>query len=439
MAVGDRFKKFDLAKLRTYEKYDIAETEQKIVQPQVKFNPSSVNTSYNKNLLIEFQNALLEKVENIPVWFEYTKEKQQELVENFFDNRIKNYPEYTFSIEDRMTFTQDLYKSISGFGKLDYLLKQDNITMVLVNNHNVLIEISGKILNADLKLNESQVDFLLKNIYHNAGIDNKNTDTIINCKIDNFLITILKEPVFSSGKAITIRKQPQKLGFGELTDVKFMPKDVAELLLTIIQGRKNIIITGAHTSGKTFLADNILTAALNYSRTAVIEDIPQLITKNEKISKYCTKSITDICDFMTLFNAIIQTAPEYILSDIKNNGFIAQILDYAATSKGNIITMPALNAENIMTKAIGLLQTCGYSEKLAKSVFLNSIDYIITVEKNENYGWRIAALTEVTQAKTTAQSLKDIYNVNENIILKAEAVPQPPIDNTSIRSRFTKI
>ncbi len=439
MAVGDRFKKFDLVKLRTYEKYDEPVTEQKTVQPQIKFAPNNLNVNYCKNLLVEFQNSLLEKVENIPVWFEYSKEKQQELVENFFDNKIKNYPEYTFSSEERTTFTQDLYKSISGFGKLDYLLKQDNISMVLVNGYNVLIEISGKILNADLKLNDRQIDFLLKNIYHNAGLDNQNADPIVNCKIDNFLITIIKEPVFSDGKAITIRKQPQKLGFGELIDMNFVPKDIAELLLTIIQGRKNIIITGAHTAGKTFLADNILTAALNFSRTAVIEDFPQIMTKNEKFSKYYTKSITETGDFATLFNAIIQTAPEYILSDIKNNSFIAQILDYAATSKGNIITMPALNAENVMTKAIGLLQSCAYNEKLAKSVFLNSIDYIITVEKNEKYGWRISTLTEVTPAKTTAQALKDIYNVNENIILKAENVPQSSGDISTIRSRFTKI
>ncbi len=431
MAVGDRFKKFDLAKLRTYEKYeDTVEI--------VKFSPQTANANFSKDIVAELQNSLLEKIENIPVWFEYTKEKQKELVENFFDNKIQNYPEFTFSEKDREKITEELFKSIFGFGKLNYLLQQDNISAVLISGHNVLIEISGKILSADTKLNDKQITFLLKNIYRSLNPSEIN-NPVINSSIDGYFITVIKYPICTNGVSITIRKQPQKLSYGELIHSKFMPKDIAEFLMMLVQGRKNIIITGTQGCGKTYLTDNILNASLNNSRVAVIEDFAEFCSENEKFSKFSLKNVENDNDFRILLTAVSKIMPEYIVADTKIPTFIAQIIDYAMSSRGNIIVLPALNPEHVLNKSVGLLQELGYSEKLAKTTFLNSIDYIITLEKNDEFGCRISTVTEVSMAKTAAQCLRDIYNVNANLIIKAEELNELKADNSSIRARFTQI
>lgn len=443
MAVGERFKKFDLTKLRTYERYD--DNSSSTVQTQssaTHFTPTNIpqNNHLVKNILSEMQISLLEKVENIPVWFEYSKEKQYELVENFFDNKIQNYPEYTFTEEDKKSTVEELFGIVSGFGKIDYLLKQDNISMVIVNGYNILIEISGKILNADIKLNEKQLTFLLKNILHNANEKNESTKNIIHCKIDNYIISVIMKPLSSKGISITIKKQPKKLGYAELIKNKFLPKDVADFLLNIVQGRKNIIITGPQGSGKTFLIDNIMTASLTNNRTSIIEDFIQLRTDADKFAKFTTGSILDEKseDFYNLLIAIAQTYPEYFVFDIKSNKNLACVLDYAISTTGNIITLPAINAENAITKAIGLLQTCGYPEKLAKQAILKGIDYIITTEKTSDGQYRISSVTEVSLGKTNTQNLKDIYNINNNIIIQEEKIKNP-VEDYSLRARFTQI
>lgn len=37
----------------------------------------------------ELKNALLEKIETTPVWFEYTKNRQKELIRNFWIKRLQ--------------------------------------------------------------------------------------------------------------------------------------------------------------------------------------------------------------------------------------------------------------------------------------------------------------------------------------------------------------
>ena len=42
----------------------------------------------NVDIENEFKNALTEKIDSIPVWFEYTSERQKVLIKSFVDNKL---------------------------------------------------------------------------------------------------------------------------------------------------------------------------------------------------------------------------------------------------------------------------------------------------------------------------------------------------------------
>lgn len=125
----------------------------------------------------ELKKALLEKIDSIPVWFEYTADKQKELIKSFVENKLI-LESIKLADNEKDDLIEKLFTSIMGFGPLDYLIVQENVDAIYVNGINsVHIEINGKILNTEMKLNEKQINFILSNISSMSGVkfdDSKN-------------------------------------------------------------------------------------------------------------------------------------------------------------------------------------------------------------------------------------------------------------------------
>lgn len=94
-----------------------------------------------------------------------------------------------------------------GFGPLDYLIVQDNVSAIYVNGTNgVFIEISGKVLNTEMKLNDKQMNFILKNISNLADVKPDTKDFIWNLKVRDMNISVILPPVSVNGANIIIKK-----------------------------------------------------------------------------------------------------------------------------------------------------------------------------------------------------------------------------------------
>ena len=64
----------------------------------------------------------------------------------------------TLSEEDMPVLIENLYSSVIGFGPLEYLINQENVSTIFVNGENsVYIEIGGRILNTEMLLSEQQL------------------------------------------------------------------------------------------------------------------------------------------------------------------------------------------------------------------------------------------------------------------------------------------
>ena len=85
--------------------------------------PDLTNSTTLKNELNieEIKESFLEKISSIPVWNEYTDEEKRELAENFL--------ELNYNTKDNEIISQ-LLDSVNGFGVIDYLIKQENVSAV---------------------------------------------------------------------------------------------------------------------------------------------------------------------------------------------------------------------------------------------------------------------------------------------------------------------
>lgn len=369
----------------------------------------------------ELKKALLEKIDSIPVWFEYTADKQKELIKSFVENKLSSEA-IKLADNEKDDLIEKLFSSIMGFGPLDYLIVQENVDAIYVNGVNsVHIEINGKILNTEMKLNAKQINFILSNISSMSGVILDNSKNIWTCRVNNLLITIIMPNISQSGYNITIRKSCD-FDMDKLIQNNMMSKEIFDFILLMINSKKNIVISGDINSGKSTLLDVLLKSALEDKRAILLENSPSISTDFNTLMKFSIDKHSD--DYYLLLSNILKMTPEYILADL--NFSIPELSDI----KGNISTLRATSVEDALSKLISsVISVDNISEKYAKTKVLTNIDYIIQINRMNDGVRRVTSVVELNPARTAALSVKVIAKYEDGGYITE--IPQPL---TSIRA-----
>lgn len=97
--------------------------------------------------------VLLEKVNSVPYWNEYSLEEQCNMVRYFVKHS---------DIEDKKSAYETLMPYVTGFGVLQKLLDNEKVSAVIVNNDmSVYIEIGGNVFDTEIKLSQNMLQYIL--------------------------------------------------------------------------------------------------------------------------------------------------------------------------------------------------------------------------------------------------------------------------------------
>ena len=150
--ISSRFKLKKENKINVSKEKPLKFTDDIINAVSVQENQPAVKPVTSFDIQDSFKIALLEKIETIPVWFEYSEDKHKELVKSFVQNKIAK-DRVLISDIDKDLLLDSLLSSISGFGTVQYLLDNSKVDSVTINGTEaVYIEIDGKILDTEIKL-----------------------------------------------------------------------------------------------------------------------------------------------------------------------------------------------------------------------------------------------------------------------------------------------
>ena len=369
----------------------------------VDVQPELIETSVDESVEVDFKKALLQKIESIPVWFEYTPDKQKELIKTFVMNKLsadgKVIPE-----NETELLIENLFTSILGFGPLDYLIAQENVSTIYVNGtSSVFIEISGKVLNTEMKLNDKQMNFIMKNILNLSEVKPEDKDYIWNLKVKNMNITVILPPVSVDAANIIIKKSSQA-DINSLIDKGLLNRELFNFLVSAID------------SGKTNLLDTLISSSLTQKRTVLIEDVPQISCSCENLIKFSVNKL--LGDLSMLLTNILNMSPEHLIIDLNNP--VCSISDW----KGTVLTLRAGSIDSALTKLVSsMVADEKFPEKYAKGKVLSDYDYIVQINKMSDGISRITSIVELTPARTSALSVREIAKLVDNQYVTE--IPQP--------------
>lgn len=184
------------------------------------------------------------------------------------------------TIEERVDITERVFSSIRGLGLLDSIIKDDQITEVMINGpDDIFIEKAGALYKLEQSFDdERQLEDIIQKIVGQAGREVNQANPIVDTRLpDGSRVNVVLPPISLQGATVTIRKfsktpmtVKQLLRYGSITT------EVAHVLELLVKAKYNIFISGGTGSGKTTFLNAISNFIPHDERVITIEDSAEL-------------------------------------------------------------------------------------------------------------------------------------------------------------------
>ena len=184
------------------------------------------------------------------------------------------------TIGEKAELVDQVYSSIRGFGLLDSILKDDDITEVMINGpKEIFIEKSGRLRKLDEKFeSEEKLVDIIRKIVGMAGREVSEANPIVDTRLpDGSRVNVVMPPISLKGPIVTIRKfSKNPMTIEKLLEYGSITQEGADFLELLVRAKYNIFICGGTGSGKTTFLNAVTNFIPKDERIITIEDSAEL-------------------------------------------------------------------------------------------------------------------------------------------------------------------
>ena len=368
--------------------------------------------NYLKNYI--FDNFNLNELSD-----EELEEKIAELVQQQFAGQL-------LSLDEKVKLVNQVYSSIRGFGILDTIMSDDDITEVMINGpENIFIEKSGKLIRLKEHFeSERRLEDVIQRIVGMAGREVNQANPIVDTRLpDGSRVNVVLPPIALCGPTVTIRKfSKTPMTIDMLIRYGSITREIAEKLELLVRAEFNIFISGGTGSGKT----TFLNALSNYipkdERIITIEDSAELqITGIDNLVSMETRNANSSgageINIRDLIKSSLRMRPERIVVGEVRGGEALDMLQAMNTGHdGSLSTGHANSTKDMLSRleTMVLQGAEGLPLEAIRQQIASAIDIIIHLSRLRDKSRKTMEITEVVGYRNGEILLNPLYQFVED-------------------------
>ena len=368
--------------------------------------------NYLKNYI--FDNFNLNELSD-----EELEEKIAELVQQQFAGQL-------LSLDEKVKLVNQVYSSIRGFGILDTIMSDDDITEVMINGpENIFIEKSGKLIRLKEHFeSERRLEDVIQRIVGMAGREVNQANPIVDTRLpDGSRVNVVLPPIALCGPTVTIRKfSKTPMTIDMLIRYGSITREIAEKLELLVRAKFNIFISGGTGSGKT----TFLNALSNYipkeQRIITIEDSAELqITGIDNLVSMETRNANSSgageINIRDLIKSSLRMRPERIVVGEVRGGEALDMLQAMNTGHdGSLSTGHANSTKDMLSRleTMVLQGAEGLPLEAIRQQIASAIDIIIHLSRLRDKSRKTMEITEVVGYRNGEILLNPLYQFVED-------------------------
>ena len=375
---------------------------------------------------LERKAFLYQAREYISKYFDLSRLKDEELYSKIEELVSEQLGDVYISIRERVNLTDELYSSIRGLGLLDMIIKDDDITEVMINGTDeIFIERNGKIERLKQSFDsQRKLEDIIQRIVGRAGREVNQSNPIVDTRLpDGSRVSVVLPPVALKGPTLTIRKfSKTPMTVEQLIKYKSITPQIAKVLETLVKAKYNIFISGGTGSGKT----TFLNALSNYipktERVITIEDSAELqIVGIENLVKLETRNSNSSGKGMITIRDLIKTSlrmrPERIIvGEVRGAETLDMLQAMNTGHDGSLSTGHANSTKDMLSRmeTMVLMGAEGLPLEAIRQQISSAVDIIIHLSRLRDHSRKTMEISEVMGLKDGEIELNPLYVFEES-------------------------
>lgn len=349
------------------------------------------------------------------------EEQEEQLVktmESIIEVKASNLPR-----SERAKLLKETYDDVMGLGPLEPLLRDPEITEIMVNGPNhVFVERKGKIEKTAVVFRDNNhVQNVIDRIVSSVGRRIDEASPMVDARLkDGSRFNAVIPPLSLVGPTMTIRKFSKK-PFTSTDLVKFnsiSPKMVS-FLEACVKARLNIIVSGGTGSGKTTLLNVLSSSIPNNERIVTIEDAAEIqLMQDHVVTLESRPPNLEGAGQITIRDLVrnsLRMRPDRIIVGEVRSGETLDMLQAMNTGHdGSLTTAHANSPRELMSRLETMVLMSGMDlpVKAIREQIHSALDIVVQQQRLKDGSRKVVNITEVVGMEGDTITLQDLYTFN---------------------------
>lgn len=378
----------------------------------------------NKLLLDELRSKI---IQNLIDNKDKTHENMQDFVKDEIDRSVEGYD----LTNEELNYIYNLIDNeVNGYGPLTELLKDKELTEIMVNSPNeIYIELDGKVIKDDTVsfINNDHIVRVVQRLIQPIGKTIDIAHPMVDARLDDgSRLNAILPPLSLNGPVVTIRKFKSELAnIEDLLRTGTLTPYMARFLEACVHAKLNILVVGGTGAGKTTLLNVLSSFCDSNDRIITIEDAAELKLKQEHVisletrtDNYEGEGAVTIRDLV--INSLRMRPDRIIVGEVRGKEAFDMLQAMNTGHEGSMTTMHANGPADALNRLETMVLMNGVEIPVIaiREYIESAIQIVVQVQRLSDGRRRVTSINEIIGLENGEIKQKEIFKFRQTGVLE---------------------
>ena len=337
------------------------------------------------------------------------------------------------SRSDRDRLVMEVQHEVFGLGPLETLMKDPEISDILVNTYNqVYVERYGKLEKTDVRFrDDAHLMQIIERIVTRVGRRVDESSPMVDARLsDGSRVNAIIPPLALDGPILSIRRfGAERLSINDLIQFNSLPPQIAEVAAACVKSRLNMLVSGGTGAGKTTLLNCLSNFIPENERIVTIEDSAELKLQQEHVVRLETRPPNiegqgSVTQRDLVRNALRMRPDRIVVGEVRGGEALDMMPAMNTGHDASISTIHANSARDALSRLETMMLMAGISlpERALREQVASALDVIVQLSRLSDGSRKLVEFAEVTGMEGSTITTQTIFKFDQRSVENGKVV-----------------
>jgi pilus assembly protein CpaF len=322
--------------------------------------------------------------------------------------------------DDRQRLIREVSDELMGLGPLEVLLRDEDVSDILVNGHNqIYVEKHGKLYHTDIAFHDDrQLMLIIDRIVSKVGRRVDEASPMVDARLpDGSRINAIIPPLALDGPSLSIRRfGHHRYDINSLIEHGSLTRDTAEFLRAAVRARLSIIVCGGTGSGKTTMLNCLSAFVPEDERIVTIEDSAELSLQQPHVVRLETRPPNlegkgEVTQRDLVRNSLRMRPDRIVVGEVRGVEVFDMLQAMSTGHDGSLATIHANSPRECLGRLEMMMLLSGVSipQRAMRQQIASAINLIVHVARLSDGTRKLMRISEVNGMEGETVMMQDLF------------------------------